>query len=96
MLNLDPVPKVISFDCYGTLVQWHRALKDAADMIVAAHLPKRDTDGQASGLADRLRALAVEHQQRLSFCDYRSVLHASLEQSLAEAGIPRHSTTMRR
>ena len=20
--NLDPAPKVITFDCYGTLVQW--------------------------------------------------------------------------
>ena len=86
MLKLDPVPKVISFDCYGTLVQWHRAVREVADVIIASHLSAEDTDGQASRLADRLRALAVEQQQRLPFRDYRSVLHASLEQSLAEAG----------
>ena len=28
MLKLDhPVPKVITFDCYGTLVQWHLAVR---------------------------------------------------------------------
>ena len=26
MFELDPAPKVITFDCYGTLVQWHEVL----------------------------------------------------------------------
>ena len=26
MLNLHPRPRFITFDCYGTLVQWHGAL----------------------------------------------------------------------
>ena len=29
MFRLDPLPKVISFDCYGTLVQWREVLRDA-------------------------------------------------------------------
>ena len=38
MLKLDPVPQVVTFDCYGTLVQWHRAVRDAARAILANHL----------------------------------------------------------
>ena len=86
MLKLDPVPKVITFDCYGTLVQWHSAVRKAVRAILSGRLRGNATENQVTSLADRLRAAAVARQQRSPFCDYKSVLHSSLEEVLAEAG----------
>ena len=34
MLDINPVPKIITFDCYGTLVQWREVLvRELADML---------------------------------------------------------------
>ena len=90
MLKLDPVPKVITFDCYGTLVQWHRAVSDAARAILSSHLREDSTEDQVPVLADRLREVAVTQQQRQPFRDYKSVLRSSLDEALAEVG---HTTT---
>ena len=86
MLKLDPVPKVITFDCYGTLVQWHRAVSDAARTILSSHLQEDNAEDQVPVLADRLREVAVTQQQRPPFRDYKSVLHSSLDEALAEVG----------
>ncbi len=86
MLNLEPLPKVITFDCYGTLVQWHRAVRDACYAILSKHLRDNNIEGQASVLADRLREAAVAQQQRPPFRDYKSVLHSSLNEALADIG----------
>ena len=37
MLKLVPQPKFITFDCYGTLVQWHQALETAVRTVLAGH-----------------------------------------------------------
>ena len=86
MLKLDPPPKVITFDCYGTLVQWHRAVRQAAREILSGHLQTDAPQDRVAGLADRLREVAVELQQRPPFREYEAILHASLDQALAEAG----------
>ena len=86
MLKLDPIPKIITFDCYGTLVQWHSAVRKAAHAILSGRLRGSETEDQVTALADRLRAAAVVRQQRSPFCDYKSILRSSLEEVLAEAG----------
>ena len=86
MLKLDPLPKVVTFDCYGTLVQWHRALKEAARAVLSGHVAEGDVEDQAATLADRFRQVAMLQQQRPPFRDYKAVLHSSLEHGLAEAG----------
>ena len=86
MLKLDPAPKIVTFDCYGTLVQWHRAVRQAALAILSGH-EVGDAEGNAADLADRLRALAMEQQQRQPFRDYKSVLHSSLDEALAQYGL---------
>ena len=88
MLKLDPAPKVITFDCYGTLVQWHRAVREAALAILSRHLREGEDSAevQAAALADRLREVAVAQQQRPPFRSYKSVLRSSLDEALAEAG----------
>jgi 2-haloacid dehalogenase len=86
MLKLDPPPKVITFDCYGTLVQWHHAVRQAAAAVLRRHLQAEPSPARIADWADRLRALAVIHQQQSPFRTYDAVLSASLDQALAEAG----------
>lgn len=86
MLKLDPAPKIITFDCYGTLVQWHCAVREAASAILFRHIAREATPDQAATLADRLREIAVTHQQRAPFRRYKSVLQSSLDEALAETG----------
>jgi 2-haloacid dehalogenase len=86
MLTLDPVAKVITFDCYGTLVQWHRAVRQAAHAILSGHMHDGDVEDRAVTLADRLRQIAVSRQLRPPFLGYKAILQSSLDQALAEAG----------
>ena len=86
MLKLDPTPKVITFDCYGTLVQWHRAVREATEAILSKHASKDDLEKRSATLADQLRSRAVLHQDRPPFQDYKAILRLSLNEVLAEAG----------
>ncbi|MGI4945631.1 MAG: HAD family hydrolase, partial [Janthinobacterium lividum] len=76
----------ITFDCYGTLVQWHRAMGEAAAAILSGHPRGDDADDRAVTLANRMREVAVKQQQRPPFRNYKSVLHSSLDEALAETG----------
>ena len=85
MLTLEPTPKIITFDCYGTLVQWHRAVREAAFSVLSAHGPGV-AEAQAAKLAVEIRSTATDYQQRQPYRAYSSVLRSSLEESLAAAG----------
>src|ERR1700712_5040505 len=37
MFKLDPAPKVVTFDCYGTLVQWYEVLLREIAATLTAH-----------------------------------------------------------
>ena len=52
MLKLEPTPKVITFDCYGTLVQWHQAVREAAKAILSNHLSGDGLEKRSVTLAD--------------------------------------------
>ncbi|MGI4732464.1 MAG: haloacid dehalogenase type II [Janthinobacterium lividum] len=86
MLMLEPLPRIITFDCYGTLVQWHRAVRQAARSVLLAHIGDAVSEAQGASLADKLRATAVVHQQRSPYRAYHAVLRSSLEEALAAAG----------
>ena len=86
MLTLEPTPKIITFDCYGTLVQWRRAVRNAARSILSAHLGTCVPEAQAAALADGIRVGAVDHQQRPPYRSYAAVLRASLKEALAAIG----------
>ncbi len=49
-------------------------------------MPAGASHDQVVAFADRLRAIAVDHQQQRPFRDYEAVLRASLDQTLSEAG----------
>lgn len=61
-------------------------MRQAAGAILSRHLQAEVPADRAATLADRLRAVASEHQQRPPFQEYRPILQASLTQALAEAG----------
>ena len=86
MLELDSRTKVITFDCYGTLVQWHDAVRRAAASILERHLTVTASKESIASFAARLREIAMEHQQQSPFLEYETVLGASLDQALREAG----------
>ena len=86
MLKREPLPKFITFDCYGTLVQWQRAVRQAAHAILSAHAQQSNTQDQAATLADKLREVAMTQQYRPPFRDYKSILQSSLDQALADTG----------
>jgi 2-haloacid dehalogenase len=85
MLELDSRTKFITFDCYGTLVQWHDAVRRAAALILQRHLQADASKESIAGFAARLREIAMEHQQQSPFLEYETVLGASLNQALREA-----------
>ncbi len=86
MLELDSRIKVITFDCYGTLVQWHDAVRRAAASILERHQSAPASTESIASFAVRLREIAMEHQQQSPFRDYEAVLDASLNQALRETG----------
>lgn len=86
MLTLEPRPEVITFDCYGTLVQWHRAVREAVRTVIASH-GRDDPEKQVTWLADRFRATAVAHQQRPPYRCYSTILRESLGELLVGIGL---------
>ncbi|TDV45062.1 2-haloacid dehalogenase [Pseudomonas graminis] len=86
MLELDSRTKVITFDCYGTLVRWHDAVRRAAASILERHLQGDASKEKIAVFAARLREIAMEHQQQSPFLEYETVLGASLNQALRETG----------
>ncbi|MBK1838670.1 haloacid dehalogenase type II [Azospirillum sp. YIM B02556] len=82
--TLDPVPKIITFDCYGTLVQWYEVLLRE----VGATLAKHGADGvSASAILDGFsaqgRRLTAEKPHRL----YKDILRIGFAAAFAEHGL---------
>lgn len=78
-------PKCITFDCYGTLVQWHRALRDGVSAVLSQHAGASDIEVDET--VDALRTLSMEEQQRPPYRGYKTVLRSSLEEVLASRGL---------
>ncbi len=89
MPKLVPKPKLITFDCYGTLVQWHHALRTAVRVVLVGHLGATDADGsKLSDAVEALRSVSMEHQQRTPFHDYKTVLQSAWSEVMARNGLP--------
>lgn len=89
MLRLNPRPKFITFDCYGTLVQWHSALRDAVRTVLAEKLGVSVVDeSRLAETVEDLRRLSMEQQQRPLHHDYKTILQSSLSEVMARKGLP--------
>src|ERR1700712_4445172 len=84
MFKLDPAPKVITFDCYGTLVQWYEVLLREIAATLAAHA--RD-EATASAILDAFsaqgRRLTAEKPHRL----YKDILLTGFRAAFREHGL---------
>lgn len=71
-LKLVPKPKVITFDCYGTLVDWYGVLTREIEVTPKAHgrdaLPKKFRAGYAFANVRVLRPAPAAHPRRIRFC----------------------------
>ena len=86
MIELIPKPKFITFDCYGTLVQWHRALKTAVSAVLAEHIEHPGADeAHVTDMVEALRTSSMAHQQRSPFRDYKTLLQTSLAEAMARS-----------
>jgi 2-haloalkanoic acid dehalogenase type II len=84
MFKLDPAPKVITFDCYGTLVQWYEVLQREIGVILAAH----GQDGAAApaildAFSAQGRRLTAEAPHRL----YKDILRVGFALAFREHGL---------
>jgi 2-haloacid dehalogenase len=84
MFKLDPVPKVITFDCYGTLVQWYEVLLREIDATLVEH----DANGASSpaildSFSAQGRRLTAERPHRL----YKDILRIGFAAAFGEHGL---------
>ncbi len=84
MFKLHPAPKVITFDCYGTLVQWYEVLLREIAATLAAHGRDETT---ASTVLDAFsaqnRRLTAETPHRL----YKDILRTGFAAAFSEHGL---------
>jgi 2-haloacid dehalogenase len=82
--DLNPVPKIITFDCYGTLVQWYEVLLHEIDLTLADH-SRKDVDATKilESFSANARRMTAEKPYRL----YKDILSAGFDVALQQHGI---------
>ena len=75
-----PSPRLITFDCYGTLIDWHGGLTRA---LAALDVPGADLNH----LAQRYVEIEMEIEEG-PYMRYGEVMACTLERLLEEAGLP--------
>jgi 2-haloacid dehalogenase len=79
---LDPEPEVLTFDCYGTLIDWERGIAGALGPILARH--GRPLDDET--LLERY-ALIESALEAGPYLRYREVLRRALDRMAADLGV---------
>jgi 2-haloalkanoic acid dehalogenase type II len=77
----------LTFDCYGTLIDWHlgleRALKPLYSQLSPSHTLYNDIDGILAAYSKIERRLEVEHPTEL----YRNLIAETYQRLAAELGV---------
>jgi 2-haloacid dehalogenase len=81
VLNPDPPPKIISFDCYGTLVRWREVLLAEISRILSA---RGRNPGEASAVLDSFSRLSLGLAQEKPHRLYKSILRIGFRSALVE------------
>lgn len=80
MFELTPVPKVITFDCYGTLVQWREVLlRELGDVLTAEGRDPGEAVAVLDTFAGISSVLTKEKPHRLYKEILRTGFHGALE-----------------
>lgn len=83
-LTLDPMPKVITFDCYGTLVRWHEVLLEEISTILAAHgEPREGAPIILAAFSAQSRHLTAQRPFRA----YADILRIGFASAFTERGV---------
>ena len=84
MFSLDPVPKVITFDCYGTLVRWLEVFLSEIRMILAEQgHPVEKADAVLDAFSAQSRRLTAEKPHRL----FKDILRVGFTAAFKEQGV---------
>nr|WP_306228895.1 haloacid dehalogenase type II [Aurantimonas sp. CSK15Z-1] len=84
MFRLDPAPKVITFDCYGTLVQWYEVLlREIAAVLREQGREATDASAVLDSFSQQSRRLEAERPHRL----YKDILRTGFRAALTEHGL---------
>ena len=85
-LPRPPLPRVLSFDCYGTLVDWETGLRKVFAEILARKR-EHNTNISPEQFRERWEGLQFRLIQG-PFQPYRNILKQSLAQTLASSDLP--------
>jgi 2-haloacid dehalogenase len=84
MFRFDPAPKVITFDCYGTLVQWYEVLlREIAAILAARGRDEATAPAILDAFSAQGRRLTAEKPHRL----YKSILRTGFDTAFREHGL---------
>ncbi|EJB06773.1 2-haloalkanoic acid dehalogenase, type II [Rhizobium leguminosarum bv. trifolii WSM597] len=82
--DLHPVPKVITFDCYGTLVQWYEVLLHEIESTLSAHHRTDANAGQIlESFSSEAKRMTAEKPHRL----YKDILRSGFDTAFRQQGI---------
>ena len=84
MFKLDPAPKVITFDCYGTLVQWHEVLLREIRTTLTRH---GNNGANAAGILENFSAQSRRLTAEKPHRRYKDILRIGFAAAFAEHAI---------
>ena len=82
MFSLDPAPKIITFDCYGTLVQWREVLLREIGRILSSN--GRSDSKEASAILDTFSRFSLGLAREKPHRPYKSILRIGFRSALME------------
>lgn len=93
MFSLEPTPHVITFDCYGTLVNWHQVFLREIGAVLSNH---KDDPANAAKILDSFsaqsRRLTAEKPHRL----YKDILRMGFTAAFRQYGVSPNAEAIER
>lgn len=88
MFSLDPAPRIITFDCYGTLVQWHEVLLHEIGIVLAKQgQPGEKAEAILDAFSAQSRRLTAEKPHR----PFKDILRMGFTAAFQEQGVSPHA-----
>jgi 2-haloacid dehalogenase len=84
--KFESKPSVITFDCYGTLVQWYQAVTSGVSTVLQAHRGDAGSMQTEEVIGD-FRKEAYRLQADPVYQPYKTILTAALKVALAKQGL---------
>ncbi|MBI3976586.1 MAG: haloacid dehalogenase type II [Chloroflexi bacterium] len=82
-MSLAVLPEVLTFDCYGTLIDWDAGVRAYVEPLLA----RKGADVDPAAFHERWEAIQFDHIQG-PYRPYKTILAESLTATLAAYGLP--------